>query len=284
MKKSKLPLYWFIGIFVLLYGYTASYAKENFPQRIISLGPAITEELYILGVEANLIGCTVYCQRPAEAKKKEKVGTAIEVNLEKVIGLRPDLVLATSLTNPEAKEKLRNLGIKVIAFPTAKSFSGICEQFLELGKIVGKEKEAEEIISMVKIKVSLIKEKIKGLPNQRVFVQIGAKPLHTATKDSFVNDFIEFAGGINVAYNSKSGLYSREKALSDNPDVIIIVTMGIAGEKEKQTWAKYEALKATRNNRIYIVDSYKLCSPTPVSFVEGLEEVANILHPEKGEE
>lgn len=254
-------------------------SKENYPQRIISLGVALTEELYILGVDDRLVGCTVYCQKPPEAKKKEKVGTVIEVNLEKVVSLKPDLVLTTSLTNPKAKEKLKNLGIKIVDFPQARSFAEACEQFLRLGRIVGKEREAEEIVNSAKAKVDSLKKRVTGLPKPRVFMQIGAKPLVTVTQDSFVNDFIEFAGGVNIAKGLKSGRYSREKVLEANPDVIIITTMGLSGEREKQVWQRYKSLKAARNNRIYILDAGMLCSPTPVGFAQTLEEIIKILHP-----
>ena len=277
MKKNMI-LRIFLTIIFLLNTYALAFEA---PQKIISLGPSITEELYLLGVENKIVGVTTYCHRPSPAQQKEKVGTVIEVNLEKIVSLQPDLVLATSLTNLKAKEKLKNLGVKIITFPPAKSFREICEQFLELGRIVGKEKEAEEIVGQAKMRVNTIEEKVKNLPKQRVFVQIGARPLFTATRDSFVDDFVELAGGINIAQNSKSGLYSREKVLKDNPDIIIIVTMGIVGEGEREIWRKYKTLRAVKNNRIYIIDSYKLCSPTPVSFVEALEEITNILHPKE---
>ncbi len=257
----------------------SSHAQDKFPQRIISLGPSITEELYLLRLENKIVGVTTYCQRPPQAQKIEKIGTAIEVNLEKVISLQPDLVLATSLTNPKAKEKLENLGIKTITIPLAKNFREICKHFLELGKIVGREKEAEEIVYRAKMTVSSFKQKVKELPRPKVLVQVGAKPLWVAPKDSFINDFIEIAGGINVGPSGKSGLYSREEVLKRNPDVIIITTMGIVGEEEKKIWQRYKTISAVRNNRIYIVDSDKLCSPTPVSFVKTLEEIAEILHP-----
>lgn len=279
MKKSKVALFFFLIALFWCTGVLIGYA-QNYPQRIISLGPSITEELYLLGVENKIGGVTTYCQRPLQAKEKEKVGTVVEVNIEKIVNLKPDLVIATSLTNQKDVEKLKNLGIEVITFPYAKSFTQICEQFLELGRVVDKEIEAERIVNIVKRKVDLIKEKVKDLEKPKVFVQVGAKPLWVSTKDSFINDFVEFAGGENIG-PSGSGLYSREKVLKQNPDVIIIVTMGIVGEKEKEIWGKYKTLKATRNNRIYIIDSDKLCSPTPVSFVDTLEEILDILHPEK---
>ena len=250
----------------------------TYPQRIISLGPSITEELYLLRMQDKLIGCTTYCKRPKEAEAKEKVATAIEVNLEKVVMLKPDLVLTTSLTDIKAIEKLERLGIKAVNFPEAKNFNDICEQLLKLGKIVNREEEAVEIIGTVKDEINSIKSRVRNLKKPKVFIQVGAKPLFTMTGDSFINDLIEFAGGTNIAEDIKTGLYSREEVLRKNPDVIIIVTMGIVGKKEIENWKKYKALRAVKQNRIYVVDSYKLCSPTPVSFVETLEELVNILH------
>ena len=266
----------------LIFLYTGSFighTEQNFSQRIISLGPSITEQLYLLKAQDRLVGCTIYCKRPKEAKSKEKVGTVVEVNLEKIIGLKPDLVLATSLTDFKAIKKLKNLGIEIVSFFPPKNFAEICEQFLELGKIIGKEKKAEEIISKAKDKINATKKKVKNLPKPKVFIQIGARPLFTVIGDSFVNDFIEFAGGVNIAQNLKSGFYSREKVIEANPNVIIIVTMGIVGEEEKGVWEKYLILEAVKNNRVYIIDSYKLCSPTPLSFADALEQITGILHP-----
>lgn len=252
----------------------------SYPQRIISLGPALTEQLYLLGAEDKLVGATVYCCRPAQAQKKEKVGTVLEVNLEKIVHLQPDVALATSLTNLKDIEKLKGLGIKVVTFPQAKNFFQLCEQFLKLARLVGKEKVAREIVHRARTKVEIIKRQVKDLPRPKVFVQIGARPLFTAGKDSFINDYIEIAEGENIANDVKIGFYSREKVLEDNPDIIIITTMGIAGQGEKEIWRNFETLNAAKNDRIYIVDSDKFCSPTPVSFVQALEEMVKILHSE----
>jgi len=262
---------------VLLSGTLVLKYSCAFSQRIISLSPSLTEELYLLDAEDKLLGCTVYA--PLCAKNKEKVGTVIDINLEKIIELKPDLVLATSLTAPKEIEKLKKLKIKVIIFPQAKSFQELCAQFLKLADFVGKKEKAKKIIEEVKEKVKFIRNRTKTLKKTKVFIQAGAKPLFTAGRDSFVNDFIEFAGGMNIARDVKVGIYSREKVLEKNPDVIIIVTMGIRGREEKEIWQRYENINAVKNKRIYILDSYKICSPTPVSFLETLKEMVKILHP-----
>jgi iron complex transport system substrate-binding protein len=254
------------------------YAQDACPQRIISLSPTITEEIYLLGAEDSLLADTIYCNRPLNAQKKEKVGTVVEVNLEKIVSLKPGLVLASELTNQKAVVKLKTMGIKVVIFPAAKSFEEICGQFMELGSLLGKEEKAEEAIRDAQSRVDSIKENLKLQKKPKVFMQIGARPLFAAAGGSFLNDFIVFAGGINVVSESRVGLYSREEVIRSNPDVIIIADMGIAGEQERMSWQKYKNLNAARDNRIYIIDSYKICSPTPASFVETLKEIAGILH------
>ena len=276
IKRATVYFAFCVILFLLRSG---SLCAQRYPRRIISLGPSITEELYLLGAGDHLVGCTTYCKRP-EAKLKEKVGRAIEVNLEKVIALKPDIVFATSLTDPKAIKKMKDLGIKVTVFPEPKNFEEICEQFMELARLIGRQNRAREIIRRVKAQVARIKKGTKGLKKPKVFVEIGARPLFTATKGSFVNDYIEMAGGINIAANAGSGLYSKEEVLKGDPDVILIVTMGVIGEKEKKTWERFKTIKAVRKGQVYVVDSYKLCSPTPVTFVKTLKELVRLLHPE----
>lgn len=266
--------------FICFYIFSTFSLSQNYPQRIISLGPSLTEQLYILGVQDKLIANTIYCERPPDAKNKEKVGTVVDVNIEKIISLRPDLVLATSLTSPKDIKKLKNLGIRVEIFSYSKSFSHMCDDFLRLARLVGREEKAKKILNKTKEEVEKIKRKTKYLKKQKVIVQVGTNPLWVAIKKSLINDFVELAGGINLGPEGKTGIYSREEVLKQNPDVIIIVEMGIAGEREKEIWEKYKTINAVKNKRIYIFDSYKLCSPTPVSFPRTLREIAILLHPE----
>ncbi len=248
------------------------------PQRIVSLVPAVTEELYLLGVGDKIVGVTIYCQRPPEARAKEKVGTVIDVNIEKIIELRPDLVIASPLTDHKQIRKLRRLELRVEIFDAPTDFQGLCEGFLTLSQFVGKEQEAEEVLERTKRKLKAIKKEIEGIAKSLVFVQIGANPLFTADRASFINDLIKCAGGINIASDAKIGIYSREEVIKRNPDTILIVTMGIVGEREKEVWLKYESISAVKNGRIFTVDSYRVCSPTPISFVETVKELARLFH------
>jgi len=249
------------------------------PRRIISLGPTITEKLYLLGVQDRLVGVTTYCERPPEALSKEKIGNVTQVNIEKIVELKPDLVVATSLTERRAVERLKRLGIRVIVFNAPGSYAEMNRQFLELGRIVGSERQAEGIVRAAGRRIDLIRRRVAGLPQPKVFIQLGAKPLFAATKNSFVNDFIELAGGTNIAREAKTGFVSREEVLRQDPDIIIIVGMDAAAGNEKEGWQKFHALRAVRNDKIFVMDPYRICSPTPRTFVDALEEMVKALHP-----
>lgn len=276
VKPVKINIYAIIITCLLMVAITGSFsANRAFGSPsdnlgIISLSPVITEGLYLLGMGDNIIGVTIYCQRPSQAKDKQKVGSVVDVNVEKIVNLKPDIVFAMSHTNTKDIKKLRDTGINVITFDIPKTFERLCEIFLALGKTIGKEKEAIHIVNASKRKVSDIRKKTSGLQKQKVFIQIGAKPLFAATDDSFVNDYIEFSGGINIFKDAGSGLISREEVLKRNPDIILIATMGVAGKDEQKIWHRYKMINAVWNNRIYLVDPYRICSPTPVSFAEYL--------------
>ncbi|HPN97296.1 MAG TPA: helical backbone metal receptor [Syntrophorhabdaceae bacterium] len=276
VKPVKINIYAIIITCLLMVAITGSFSANRAfgsPSNnlgIISLSPVITEGLYLLGMGDNIIGVTIYCQRPSQAKDKQKVGSVVDVNVEKIVNLKPDIVFAMSHTNTKDIKKLRDTGINVITFDIPKTFERLCEIFLALGKTIGKEKEAIHIVNASKRKVSDIRKKTSGLQKQKVFIQIGAKPLFAATDDSFVNDYIEFSGGINIFKNAGSGLISREEVLKRNPDIILIATMGVAGKDEQKIWHRYKMINAVWNNRIYLVDPYRICSPTPVSFAEYL--------------
>jgi len=253
--------------------------EQEIPQRIISLGPSLTEIIYFLGAEDRLIANTVYCNSPPAAREKTKIGTVVQASTERIVSLRPDLVLAIPLSRKNQLRSLEDLGIRVARFETPQSFEAICNQVLKLGKIVGREEKAISVVHTMRAEVKAIRERTRGVAGKRVFVQIGARPLYTVTRDSFVNDFIRFAGGINIAFHESSGIYSREKVLLGNPEVIVIASMGIAGEKEKAVWMRYPSISAVKANNIHVVEADRICRPTPVTFVDVLREITEIIHP-----
>jgi iron complex transport system substrate-binding protein len=273
---------WLIALWLFVGFCTTLHAtsQDSYPHRIISLGPTITEKLFMLGVEDRVVGVTIYCRRPPEAALKEKVGNVTHVSVEKIIRLKPDLVLATALTDSHLVKKLRQAHIRTEVFPEPKSFEEMNRQFIDLGKIVGKDQEAREIVALAENKVRAVSHRVAGQRRPKVFCQIGANPLFAAVGNTLLNDFIEHAKGVNIAREARVGFYNREEVVRQNPDVIIIVTMGMAAENEKRSWQKFKGVNAVRNGRVFVVDAYRTCSPTPLSFADALAEIAAALHPD----
>lgn len=259
---------------------TAVFPKEY--KRIVSLTPLFSKQIYLLGAEERLIANTTYCNFSEDSKNKEKIGNLVQINIEKILSLNPDLVLASTMTKPNLLKKLENLGISVKVIKTAIDFSEICEQIIDIGRYCGKLDSAKQIVKRVELEIKKVKNLTKDLKKKKVFMQIGAKPLFTIIKNTFIDEMITFSGGQNIVTQTNTGIYSREKVVEKNPEYIIIATMGIVGEKESIAWKKYTSIEAVKNDNIFIVDSYKYLSPGPFQFVEAVKGMLHILHPNLG--
>ncbi len=268
MKKFVLLLYIIVAF--------AAGAKPPY-SRIVSLAPSFTQSLYYLEAQDNLVGCTSYCEA-AKGDHKEIVSSAVKANVEKIIGLKPDLVLASGLTNPRDIELLRKMGIHVEIIQSPKSFQEICDQFLHMGALVGKTGKANALVEKSRQTIHKIQERNKGKAKRKMFFQIGADPLFAVIPHTFMNDYMTFLGMENIAGTLKQGTVTREFVLANNPDYIFIATMGIVGEEELKTWNRYSGLKATQKKQIYIIDSDIACQPTPVTFAETMEVMDQLMH------
>lgn len=250
-------------------------------QRIISLSPALTKQLYLLELAPAVVGITSYCPQPDNAPPIERIGSVVDPSLERILQLKPDLVISTPLASRKRMASLESLGIKVVEFPPALSFAHIGEQFLQLGALAGKSELAQRIMKKARAQTQAVTAATADRqPKPRVFIQIGVKPLATAGPESFINDLIEMAGGVNIVEDSTFRVYSREAVLAANPDCILIATMGLGGASEIAQWKRYETLAAAARDRIFMVDAERICSPTPLDFVETLREVAAMFYPE----
>ncbi len=245
-------------------------------ERIISLGPAITQNIYLLGREDLLVGVSSYCSYLPEVKNKEIAGDLVNASIEQVMKLSPDVVMVTGMMSRGSIARMESLGIRVVSFPESEGFDEICSQFEELAAFLGEEKKASEILMDVRAEIEILKEKAAAFPKKNVISQIGADPLWVSPRSSFINDIIEFAGGVNLGPED-GGRLSVESVIRRNPDVILILDMGIA-EEQKRMWQNYPAVNAVKNKRIYLVDSFLYCSPTPLIFVEAVKQTFEILH------
>lgn len=284
-RKSNRSFLVVILFFMLLFP-SITWATEHadgVPLRIVSLSPIQTENVFLLGAGNQLIGNTTYCTKPDAAQNMTKVGSVMEINIEKIVGLRPDLILASNLTSPLQVEQLNKLGFQTKTFHQTSSFIEICNQFLELGQLLGREQKAVTIIDEAKRRVDNVRRAVEHLPKQKVFLQVGANPLFSSVKKSFTNEYIVIGGGENIAQEKTSGAMSVEEVLALAPEVIIIAVMGSEdgiGAYEKRKWQSYEVLAAARTGRIYVLDPDQVCSPSPLTFAKAQEDIARLIHPE----
>lgn len=282
-EKNSLLLPSLVAI-VLSFAANFAVCDEKVPvtfKRIVSLSPPVTEQIFIIGAQDRLVGCTNYCLKPAAAEKKEKVGTVLEINLEKLVSLAPDIVIGSSLTKQSTVGKLKELGFKVVIFNSPKDFKTFFNQFIELGELIGEKEKAMAIAAESEGKIARISSIVSAADHKpKVLFQIGARPMYAAGNDSFVNDFITRSGGVNVLGDRKSGVYSKEMVVSVNPDIIMIATMGLVGDQEKKEWMRFDSIGAVQKDRIFICDSSSICSPSPLELPSIVAENATIFFPE----
>ena len=270
-------------LFLFLTFSLSTATAADYPQRIVSLGPINTENVYLLGAEDRLVANTSYCVRPEAAKEKEKIGSVMQVSIEKIISLKPDLVLATGLTQPHQLRKLKELGIRVVQVKQPASFSLICAEFLKLGRLLGLEERARQIVDEAKLKVEAIHSRVSRFPVKKVFLQIGSQPLFGSVHSSFTHDYIRLAGGSNILEDQKTGTTGYEKVIVKNPDVIIIAIMGTesgVAAHEKEQWQRFSSISAVKKGHVHVINPDLVCSPSPATFAETLEIIAGLIHPE----
>ena len=255
---------------------------QEVPMRIVSLSPLLTENVFLLGAGERMVGNTSYCTKPEAAKAVAKVGSVMELSIERIIGLRPDLVLAINLSPPQQVAQLERLGLRVHTFHQPESFAEMCAQFLELGALLGREQRAREIVDEAARRAEAVRTATADLPRRKVFLQVGANPLFSSVQDSFTHEYMVLGGGENIAGDRRSGAMTTEQVLALDPEVIIIAVMGSEdgiGGGEKGKWERYRAMRAVRDGRVHVLDPDQVCSPSPLTFAASLEAIARLIHP-----
>ncbi|MCM8821264.1 MAG: helical backbone metal receptor [Candidatus Omnitrophica bacterium] len=245
--------------------------------RVVSLGPYITENLLLLGIEKEIIGVTIH-EKPEVKKGREIIGTLLDPNIEAIIKIKPDIVIASKEGNrKQTVENLINLGIKVKVLDEVVNYENLKNNFLTLAEIFGKKDIAKKIIDDVDFE--LIKYRQKRFARKKtIFWQIGTRPLFTAGSNTYFNEISLYAGGTNIFNNIKTKYITVnvEEVIKRNPDVIIVMGMG-EDEYAMNFWNSFKNVKAVKKNQIFRVDDYDFCSPTPLSFLRSIKTISEFL-------
>jgi iron complex transport system substrate-binding protein len=260
---------------------------EKTPERIVSLSPSNTEILFALGLENKVVGVTNYCDHPEEAKRKEKIGNFAEPNLEKIVSLEPDLVLATSMHEKQVTQ-LDKLGIPTLVLEP-KGMSDMLSSIELIGKATGSEDKALSLVTSLKERIDTIEEKVKDIPEDKkplVYYELWPTPITTTGPGTFVDDLINRAGGRNIAADAKKAYpeYSQEVIIKRNPDIIIFSHHGASQQSEEDIKARkgWESVNAIKNDKVFYVNENIVQRPTP-RLVDGLEAIYDIISKKSGD-
>ncbi|EAC5808305.1 ABC transporter substrate-binding protein [Listeria monocytogenes] len=249
---------------------------EEAPTIIVSLMPSNTEILFALDLGNKVKGVTAYDDYPKEAQKVEKV-TSTSVDTEKIIAIKPDLVLGHEsmlATEKDAYQLLKDAGINVFVVPDATDLKAAEKSIITVGKLTGKEKEAKEVTDSMEEQKVAIEKKAKELKTSpKVWIEI-SPDLYTAGKGTFMNEMLELAGGTNVVTESGFIPYSEEKVVELQPDIILSVYPDAKATIQKR--AAWKDIPAVKNDKIYEMDANKLSRPGP-RLLEGAADIQAVL-------
>jgi iron complex transport system substrate-binding protein len=254
---------------------------ESEPQRIISLSPGHTETLYALGLGDRVVGVTEFCNYPPEVAEKTQVGGFSGVDLEQVVGLAPDLVLASTLHMGDVVPALLEHNI-VVYVATPQSVRGVLETTSAIGEITGRTEEADALVKILQERMDTVVERVQGASRPTVFWELGAE-LFTVGPGSFVDDLISMAGGENVAADADSPWpqLTVETIVLKDPQVVVLADHNY-GETAEMLMARpgWSEISAVKDGRVIEITNDDIVSRPGPRIIDGLEFLARELHPD----
>lgn len=278
----------------LITGFIAlAFSASAQPQRIVSTSPSITETLFALGLGPRVVGVSDYCRFPKEAINLPKVGTFLRPNAEAIARLQPDFVIIHRLPNDLAA-RLSSLGIRYLEVERG-TLPTLYTMMEKVGSIAGVAPRARELIDTTQAQLKKLKNRSAALPKVKVLFIVGRR-LGTLTNlvavgsDSYLNELIRIAGGVNALDDSSLPAYPRisiETVIRLDPDILIDVsepmTASVSQEIRQQgvanLWSQQGQLSAVRNKRVYALDSEAFVVPGPRVVVVA-QSLFDTFHPE----
>ena len=249
--------------------------------RVVSLAPNLTEIVFAVGAGDRLVGRTSYCDYPAEAKAVAEVGDTLHPSLERIIALKPQVVLVSTASQLEVfTNQLKGQNIAVFV-TDPHDLEGVFRSIGQIGEIVGEKDGANLLVQKLRERTNAVEQAVKQKQPVKVFYQVSGEPLYTAGHDAFVTDLMRRAGAASVTADVPGAWpkYSNESALAARPEAIILPTGGSMGEANANVAEALRKSPAVLQGRVYKINDDHLARPGPRS-VDGLEEMARALHPD----
>ncbi len=252
-------------------------------QRIVSLAPSLTETIYALGLQDRLVGDTDFCDYPADAQKKPKVGGALNPNLEELVAMRPDLVLVTkSFNRLDTVRALDGLGIPAYA-TDPHTVADIISSTERLAGVLGAPKAGTALVADLDRRLGDLEQRLHGLSPRRVLFIVWAEPLISVGKDTFIADALRRAGATSIVDLPQSWpQVNLEEVVRSQPDYLVLASShSEAGPNDfdvlaaRPGWRNLDAVRS----RHFAVISEAVNRPAP-RIVSAIEDLAHQLHPE----
>ena len=253
-------------------------------KRIISLIPSNTEILYELGLGDKVAGVSTVDDYPKDVKDKKQFD-AFKLDTEALMKAKPDLILAhesNKSTQEKDLKKLTDAGVKVVYIDDANSINEMYQTFKQVGKVTGKEKEANKLVDKVKNDIEKVKKDIpEDKQGKQVFMEISSQPdIYTSGKNTFYDDMLTSIKAKNVFHDEEGWIKTdKESILKRNPDVMI-TTSGQSEEEYKKLNNNrdgFDQVNAVKNDSVYALNADKISRPGP-RLAEGLEELADKIY------
>jgi len=251
-------------------------------KRLVSLAPSVTEILFALDLDEHIVAVTDFCDYPAAATGKTKVGTMYQPNIEQIVGLQPDLVVtAVGASKKETVLRLERLGVPVYVL-NPRNMAEIFSAIALVGVVVDREDAAHALVRTLQDRLAAVRAALSGRRPVRTLYVLWYQPLITVGAGSFLHEIITLAGGENLSRAAPLDypIYSLEEVIAAAPEVIVLNTNSAPFQRlvmeQPQRWSH---LPAVRDGRLYVIDAGLLNRPSPRS-VEAVEVLARLLHPE----
>jgi iron complex transport system substrate-binding protein len=224
-------------------------------RRIVSIAPHVTELLFAAGGGERIIGAVSYSDYPEAAKRIARVGSNREIDIERIIAMKPDLIVAWMHGGYERQiDMLRTLGIPIFHSEPHK-LDGIPDTLLRLGQLMGTNSVAQPAAAELRRKLAALAQ-YSVRPPVRVFYQVWDKPLYTLNGGHIVSEALRLCGGENIFANMKvtAPVVGLENVLQEDPEVVFSTSEKLSKEGGVAIWRQYPTLKAVRNGNLFILD------------------------------
>ncbi|WP_338847945.1 cobalamin-binding protein [Massilia sp. W12] len=247
-------------------------------QRIISLAPHATELVFAAGGGKKLVGVVSYSDFPEEAKRIQNIGDNRQWDMERIIALKPDLLVVWQHGNAERQvEELRRLKIPLY-YSQPKTMAEIADSLEKLGQLIGTSGAAREAARQFRTELAQLQKQYAGKRPLRMFYQVWDKPLYTLNGQHIVSDAMRLCGAQNIFHQLSvlAPAVSTEAVLKENPDVIITGDQGEQSTGGIKIWRQYSALQAVKSGNLYEIDGALLSRAGP-RMLQGARQLCQAL-------